>query len=60
MSSIELFVIIGGITAIVWINWYFFMAQSTAMSQVSQKRETMKPSTRKTEAISPLIETNHH
>ncbi len=28
MSSIEVFVTVGGITAIVWINWYFFIAQS--------------------------------
>jgi hypothetical protein len=30
MSSIEWTVIIGGLTAMAWINWYFFMAPAAA------------------------------
>ncbi|MEX5215414.1 MAG: hypothetical protein NW703_14765 [Nitrospiraceae bacterium] len=27
MSAIEWLVVIGGVAAIAWINWYFFLAQ---------------------------------
>lgn len=60
MSSIEVMVIIGGISAIAWINWYFFMAQAVAGKQVFQSPEKKKSSTGKTEGISPLVETDHH
>lgn len=29
MNTIEWIVIMGGLTAIVWVNWYFFMGQTT-------------------------------
>jgi hypothetical protein len=28
MSTMEWMVIIGGIAAIIWINWYFFLART--------------------------------
>ena len=30
MSSMDWIVIIGGLTAIAWVNWYFFLAPAVA------------------------------
>lgn len=30
MSNMEWIVIIGGLTAIAWVNWYFFLAPAEA------------------------------
>lgn len=30
MSATEWFVLLGGVTAIAWVNWYFFMAERGA------------------------------
>lgn len=30
MSNMEWIVIIGGLTAIAWVNWYFFLAPAVA------------------------------
>jgi len=30
MSGIEWLVVLGGIAAIAWVNWYFFLATRTA------------------------------
>jgi hypothetical protein len=46
MSTIEWTVIIGGLTAIAWVNWYFFMAQAMADKRVQNKAETRKTSPR--------------
>jgi hypothetical protein len=46
MSIMEWTVIIGGLTAIAWVNWYFFMAQAVAGKQVQANAETKKPSPR--------------
>ena len=32
MSGTEWTVLLGGIAAIVWVNWYFFLADSTRTS----------------------------
>lgn len=37
MSIIEWTVVIGGLAAIAWVNWYFFLAQAMAEKQ---KRKT--------------------
>lgn len=37
MSSSEWLVVFGGIAAIVWINWYFFLAQRSAMTGNGKK-----------------------
>jgi len=39
MSTIEWTVIIGGLTAIAWVNWYFFMAQAMAAKRAQNKAE---------------------
>ncbi|MCW5785015.1 MAG: hypothetical protein KIT39_16990 [Nitrospirales bacterium] len=46
MNIIEWIVIIGGLTAIVWVNWYFFMAQAMADNPIQIPAETGKSSTR--------------
>lgn len=32
MTLVKLFVLIGGLAAIAWVNWYFFLARRTAVS----------------------------
>lgn len=59
MSSIEVIVIIGGISAIAWINWYFFMDQPVASKQVFRNRKRKNPPLEK-QRISPLVEIDHH
>ncbi|WNM57473.1 hypothetical protein [Candidatus Nitrospira allomarina] len=39
MNTIEWIVIIGGLSAIAWVNWYFFMAQAVAAKRVQRKTE---------------------
>ncbi|MDT3776509.1 hypothetical protein PJI16_02920 [Nitrospira sp. MA-1] len=46
MSTIEWTVIIGGLTAIVWVNWYFFMAQAMAGKRIQNTEETRQSSKR--------------
>ncbi|WP_447965457.1 hypothetical protein [Nitrospira sp. Ecomares 2.1] len=46
MSTIEWIVIIGGLTAIVWVNWYFFMAQAIAGKQIQKTEEPRQLSMR--------------
>ncbi len=46
MSTMEWTVIIGGLTAIAWVNWYFFMAQAMAGKRVQKTAETRKSSSR--------------
>jgi len=46
MSTIEWTVIIGGLTAIAWVNWYFFMAQAMAGKRIQNTTETRKSSQR--------------
>lgn len=33
MTMMEWTVIIGGLTAIAWVNWYFFLAQTVSEKQ---------------------------
>ena len=44
MSFSEWTVIFGGLTAIAWINWYFFMAQAAQAVQRPTETETTHPS----------------
>ncbi len=44
MSIIEWTVIIGGLTAIAWVNWYFFMAQAMASKRIQNTTEIRKSS----------------
>ncbi|MGD9728017.1 MAG: hypothetical protein AB7V39_16725 [Nitrospiraceae bacterium] len=37
MSAIDWTVIAGGLAAIVWINWYFFLAQRRAVAADSRR-----------------------
>ncbi len=37
MSMMEWTVIIGGLTAIAWVNWYFFLAQAVAEKSMASK-----------------------
>lgn len=46
MSMMEWTVIIGGLTAIAWVNWYFFLAQAVAEKRGQQKTEQHPASTR--------------
>ncbi|GJL68665.1 MAG: hypothetical protein NPIRA06_13000 [Nitrospirales bacterium] len=46
MSTIEWIVIISGLTAIVWVNWYFFMAQAMADKRIQNTEETRQSSKR--------------
>ncbi|MDR4493164.1 MAG: hypothetical protein AB7P17_14495 [Nitrospirales bacterium] len=45
MSMIEWTVIIGGLTAIAWVNWYFFLAQAVADKQAQKNPEHPSAST---------------
>jgi len=38
MNIIEWSVVIGGLTAIAWINWYFFLAPSVTGKQEQSRR----------------------
>ena len=42
MSAADWFVIAGGIAAIAWVNWYFFLAQRTAVAASSEVTITVK------------------
>ncbi len=42
MSTIEWTVIIGGLTAIAWVNWYFFMAQALVAKRIQNTTEIRK------------------
>lgn len=44
MSAIEWAVIIGGLTAIGWVNWYFFMAQAAEARRTRHNAETRETS----------------
>jgi len=46
MSTIEWTVIIGGLTAIAWVNWYFFLAPAVAENQAQKNAKHHPPSTR--------------
>ena len=46
MSIIEWTVIFGGLTAIAWVNWYFFLAQAVAGKRIQNNAETKKSSPR--------------
>jgi hypothetical protein len=46
MSTIEWTVIIGGLTAIAWVNWYFFMAQTMAVKRIQNTTAIRKSSQR--------------
>lgn len=46
MSTIEWTVIIGGLTAITWVNWYFFMAQAMAGKRIQNSTKMRKSSQR--------------
>ncbi|MGP0594486.1 hypothetical protein ACTRXD_18365 [Nitrospira sp. T9] len=46
MNTIEWIVFIGGLTAIAWVNWYFFMAQAMPDKPIQIPAETGKSSTR--------------
>ncbi|MBA3965737.1 MAG: hypothetical protein H0X47_08170 [Nitrospirales bacterium] len=46
MSTIEWTVIIGGLTAIAWVNWYFFLAQAVTKNQAQNNAEHHPASTR--------------
>ncbi|MEO7455293.1 MAG: cupredoxin domain-containing protein [Gemmatimonadaceae bacterium] len=35
MSSTDLFVIVAGLTAIAWVNWYFFLAERSGARAVA-------------------------
>jgi len=48
MNTIEWIVIIGGLTAIAWVNWYFFMAQAFAAKRVQRKAELRISAPRRT------------
>ena len=41
MSGTEWMVLLGGVAAIVWVNWYFFLAGSTR-TQASQRGREAK------------------
>lgn len=45
MTMMEWTVIIGGLTAIAWINWYFFLAQAMAEKRAQQDPEQHPTST---------------
>lgn len=44
MSTIEWTVIIVGLTAIAWVNWYFFLAQAMAAKRIQNTIEIRKSS----------------
>ena len=46
MNTIEWMVIIGGLTAIAWVNWYFFMAQTMAGKRIQNTEEPRQSSKR--------------
>ena len=46
MSHIEWIVIIGGVTAIAWVNWYFFMAPAVAGKKKQNKVESPRSTSR--------------
>jgi len=46
MSTIEWTVVIGGLTAIAWVNWYFFLAQAMAEKHAQKNAEHHPASTR--------------
>lgn len=46
MSIMEWIVIIGGLTAIAWVNWYFFLAQAVSGKRAQDHAETKKSSSR--------------
>ncbi|WNM63528.1 hypothetical protein [Candidatus Nitrospira neomarina] len=48
MNTIEWIVILGGLTAIAWVNWYFFMAQAFAAKRVQRKAELRTSAPRRT------------
>jgi hypothetical protein len=35
----ELLVVLGGIVAVAWVNWYFFLAQRSADSSNGKKKD---------------------
>ncbi len=46
MSLIEWIVIIGGLTAMAWVNWYFFFAQAVEEKRGQQNTAQHPASTR--------------
>ncbi|HNP29935.1 MAG: hypothetical protein KC592_14270 [Nitrospira sp.] len=46
MSIMDWTVIIGGLTAIAWVNWYFFLAQAMAGKRIQNTAEIRKSSPR--------------
>lgn len=46
MSLSEWTVILGGLTAIAWINWYFFMAQAAKAGRRPTETDTKQLSLR--------------
>ena len=37
MTGAEWLVIVGGITAILWVNWYFFLSRPASAGRKSEK-----------------------
>jgi hypothetical protein len=46
MSMMEWTVVIGGLAAIAWVNWYFFLAQAAAGKRIPNHVETRPASPR--------------